>query len=244
MCGRFTQRTPAASWTQEFLPLWSSEELAELSSQQALAARYNIAPTQTVPCVMQRPESAKRTVEILRWGLLPFWATDLAIGARAINARSESAHEKSTFRQAFSNRRCVIPTDGYFEWQVSPDGKQPYYTRRRDDGMLAMAGLWERNDQLGEDGQPILSFTVLTTNSNEATRHLHDRMPVFLRNDQLESWLDPQLDAVDRLREMLQPAPNEWLESHPVSKLVNSPKNDSAECIERIQPLRQRSLFE
>lgn len=224
--------------------MWTETELTALRSKYALAARYNIAPTQEVPCIFSGGDSKRWRFDLFRWGLLPFWAKDLASGARAINARSETAHEKTMFKQAFAKRRCVVPADGYFEWAKTSQGKQPYYVRRKDERMLAMAGLWEENDRLGTGGKPILSFTILTTQANEVTGVVHDRMPVFLTQEQTSVWLDPGIDDAHSLRSMIGSAPADWFELFPVSSIVNSAKNDSAECTKPIELLRQQSLFD
>ncbi|MEM6474072.1 MAG: SOS response-associated peptidase, partial [Planctomycetota bacterium] len=168
MCGRFTLRTPAAAWVQEFLPLWSEDELSRLSGEHAIAARYNIAPTQSICTVRNSADdSIILDLSLLRWGLVPFWASDISVGSRMINARSETVHEKRSFKSAFEKRRCLIPADGYFEWQTTSDGKQPYLIEHRDGKMLAMAGLWERNRKLGQSQEePLESCTIVTTSSN------------------------------------------------------------------------------
>lgn len=246
MCGRINLRTAAAAWTQEFLPLWTEDEVAAKASEYAIAARYNIAPTQQVSCV--RPsEDGRRQWSMLRWGLIPSWADDPAIGNRMINARSETVHEKPSFKKAFVSRRCLIPADGYYEWMKTSGGKQPYLIERSDGGVLALAGLWERNRKIAGEDQPIESFTILTTSANDTTRSIHDRMPVILDTDGQSTWLDGNLSDPDQLRSLLRPAPNDLLKTFPVSKIVNSPRNDVPECIQPIDlfddPPAQQNLF-
>ena len=246
MCGRFNLRTPAAAWTQDFLPLWTQDEVAAQASEFAIAARYNIAPTQLVSCI-RAGETDRRLWSRFRWGLVPSWADELAIGNRMINARSETAHEKRSFRKAFSSRRCLVPADGYYEWMKTPDGKQPYLIEQTDGGVLAMAGLWECNRKLGVDDQPVYTFTILTTAANQTTRAVHDRMPAILDHDQQAIWLNPELDDTDVLRSLLRPAPDDLLTVFPVSRIVNSPGNDVPECVREIElpndPPQQESLF-
>ncbi|QDV47385.1 Putative SOS response-associated peptidase YedK [Stieleria neptunia] len=246
MCGRINLRTPAAAWTQEFLPLWSDEEIAAKAAEYESTARYNIAPTQNVSCI-RAAEDPRREWVMLRWGLVPSWADDLAIGNRMINARSETVHEKPSFKKAFAQRRCLIPADGYYEWMKTADGKQPYLIEPSDGSVLALAGLWERNRKIHGDDRPIETFTILTTSANDTTRSIHDRMPVILDADGQAAWLETGLDDPSSLRELLRPAPNDLLTAFPVSRTVNSPRNDVPECVERIElsegASQQQDLF-
>lgn len=234
MCGRFTLRTPATAWTQQFLPLWTDQERAARIERYNVAPRYNIAPTQAISCI--HAGEGRREWSLFRWGLIPPWADELSIGNRMINARSETAAEKRSFQQPFAKQRCLIPADGYYEWQKTPDGKQPYWIARHDGGLLAMAGLWQTNKKLGTESEPLRSCTILTTAANATTRDIHDRMPVFLDPQAQELWLDPKIDDPDRLQSVLRPAPEDWLVPRHVSTRVNSPRNDSPECLEPVEP--------
>ena len=196
--------------------------------------RYNIAPTQPIACVMREETGADRTTAKARWGLVPAWAKDLAIGNRMINARGETVDSKPSFRSAFSARRCLIPADGYFEWKKTADGKQPYLIQRADGGLLAMAGLWEENRKIAEDGTAIRSCTIITTSSNPTTSAVHDRMPVLLSEADFDRWLDPGFRDTARLKALLVPADDDLLQMTPVSRRVNSPKHDDAGCIEPV----------
>jgi putative SOS response-associated peptidase YedK len=141
----------------------------------------------------------------------------------------------------------LIPADGYYEWMKTPGGKQPYLIERVDGGVLALAGLWERNRKIGGDEQPIETFTLLTTSANDTTRSIHDRMPVILDAEAQATWIDDNLDDPDQLRPLLRPAPNDRLTTFPVSKIVNSPRHDVPECVEPIDlpddPPEQQNLF-
>jgi putative SOS response-associated peptidase YedK len=170
----------------------------------------------------------------MRWGLVPPWADDLAIGNRMINARGETVDQKPSFRKAFASRRCLIPADGYFEWQKTADGKQPYLIELADGGVFAMAGLWEENRKVAGDAAPLLTCTVITTEANQMTGKVHDRMPVILEPEQYDRWLDPGFRDAEALKEMLDPAAEDLLRMTPVSRHVNNPRNDDAECA---QPL-------
>ena len=226
MCGRFTLRTPASQWAQLFLP-----QLAPELSPADQPPRFNIAPTQSIDCVLQEQAGQLRSVVQMRWGLVPSWADDRAIGNRMINARGETVESKPSFRKAFARRRCLIPADGYYEWKKVDDGKQPYLIERSDGGMLAMAGLWEENRKVADDGQPLRTCTVITTSANPTTSSLHDRMPVFLETSDHDRWLDPGFHEVDALKALLSPAPSDRLKLTAVSRHVNSPRNDDPACV-------------
>jgi putative SOS response-associated peptidase YedK len=167
----------------------------------------------------------------MRWGLVPPWAEDLAIGSRMINARGETVDQKPSFRKAFASRRCLIPADGYFEWQKTSDGKQPYLIELAAAGVFAMAGLWEENRKAIGDGTTLLSCTVITTEANRTTGQVHDRMPVILDPDQYDRWLDPGFRDTETLKGMLDSAPENLLSLTPVSRHVNNPKNDDTQCV-------------
>lgn len=169
-----------------------------------------------------------------RWGLVPSWAKDLAIGNRMINARGETVDTKPSFHKAFATRRCLIPVDGYFEWMKTDDGKQPYLIEPVAGGVLAMAGLWEENRKVSDDGSTIRTCTIITTSANRKTSTLHDRMPVLLDREDHDRWLDPGFRDVQELKGLLVPAAEELLDMTPVSHRVNSPKYDDEACV---QPL-------
>ena len=221
MCGRFTLRTPA----QEIAALFQVDQVVDLP------LRFNIAPTQSVAVVRCQENTTARELAMLHWGLIPAWAKDAKIGNRMINARSETAATKPSFRSAFRRRRCLIPADGFYEWQQTPDGKQPFYIRLSNDQPFGFAGLWERWDRGDE---PIQSCTILTTEANEKLRPLHDRMPVIVKPEDYARWLDPQCQRAEELMPLLCPYADDALVALPVSRVVNSPRNDRPECI---QPL-------
>jgi putative SOS response-associated peptidase YedK len=216
MCGRYTLSTPAGRLAEEF----RLDEVAEIPPS------YNVAPTQQVAAVLE--EDGKRRLEALRWGLVPAWADDPGIGARMINARSETAPEKPSFRRAFRGRRCLIPADGFYEWKRENGGKQPYYFRMQDGRPFAFAGLWESWDK---DGGELRTCAILTTRANPVLEGIHDRMPVILPPDSYDAWLDPDADR-EELGELMIPYPGDDLETYPVSRFVNSPRNNDERCIE------------
>jgi putative SOS response-associated peptidase YedK len=151
-----------------------------------------------------------------------------------INARGETVDSKPSFRRAFSSRRCLIPTDGFYEWKKVATGKQPYLIEQADGGVMAMAGLWEDNAKLGNSDVPLRTFCVITTAANRTMASLHDRMPVILSSQHFDTWLDPGYRDADALKQLLIPAPDDLLRLTAVSTRVNSPKHDDVECIQPI----------
>jgi putative SOS response-associated peptidase YedK len=196
--------------------------------------RYNIAPTQDVAAI--RADSAgRRTATMMRWGLVPSWSKTMASGPPMINARSETLAEKPAFRTALRSRRCLVPADGFYEWQLTPGGgrgkKQPYYIHRPDGQPFAFAGLWEL--WKNPDSQfAIESCTIVTTAANAALSTLHDRMPVVLAPADYGLWLDPQMNELERLQHLFAPCGDDELIAEPVSTLVNRVANDDERCIE------------
>lgn len=219
MCGRYAQYSPADAIADLFGAAIEIE---------ALAPRYNAAPTQWLPVIRQRT-NGERVLQSLRWGLLPSWARDETIAARLINARAETLAEKPAFRAAYRARRCVVPADGFYEWAKRPDGKQPYFIHSPDGTILAFAGLWERWAR-PVDAEVIDSFTIVTTEANPRLRALHDRMPVILAREVVDVWLDRTSDPA-RLSALLMPFPEERLAMHPVSRAVGNVRNEGQELI-------------
>ncbi len=217
MCGRYTLSTPVGVLAEEF---GLAGPLPELQPS------YNVAPTQEVPAVLAG--GGGRRLELLKWGLIPSWANDPGIGARMINARSETVAEKPSFRRAFKDRRCLIPADGFYEWQRTNGGKQPYYFRMKSGRPFAFAGLWES----WNGGEEIHSCTILTTDANDLLGEIHHRMPVILPHEDYELWLDPAVREPEELLPLLAPYPADDMEAYPVSRMVNSPSNDDPGCIE------------
>ncbi len=228
MCGRFTLRTPANDWCQLFLP-----DL-DLQSLPNGPPRYNIAPTQMIDCVLRWETGQVRVATKLRWGLIPSWADDLKIGNRMINARCETVHSKPSFRKAFARQRCLVVADGYYEWKKTTDGKQPYLIEPSDRGPMLFAGLWEHNDRAAESRSIVRSCTIITTDANQTTKPIHDRMPVILDRQSIDRWIDPGFRDVDVLRSFLVPTANDRLKVTAVSTHVNSPRNDDIHCTDPV----------
>jgi putative SOS response-associated peptidase YedK len=219
MCGRFTLATPEQDLVVQF-------NLPEIPD---LRPRYNIAPTQPVAAVRVPADGDHRELVMLHWGLIPFWAKDSGLGARLINARSETVAEKPAFRTAFRRRRCLVPADGFYEWQKENGTKRPFFVHLQDGRAFAFAGLWERWQD--KDGSVIESCTLLTTKPNEVIQPLHNRMPVIIGPRDYALWLDPETQDVDPLRPLLRPYPPAEMQAYPVSRYVNSPRNEGPDCI-------------
>jgi putative SOS response-associated peptidase YedK len=232
MCGRFTLRTPTAVLVEHF-----DLRPNGAAGPPSVRPRYNIAPTQDVAVVRASPASGSRELAWLHWGLIPSWAKDPSIGNRMINARGETFAEKPSFRVAARRRRCLIPTDGFYEWQKRGKTKQPYYIHRPDDGPFAFAGLWEHWRPKDADGPEIESCTIVTTEANAMMQDLHERMPVILAPNDYTLWLDPDEQDVEAVAHLIAPCPDDELVAHPVSTHVNRPKNDDSSCIDAIREL-------
>jgi putative SOS response-associated peptidase YedK len=214
MCGRFTLRASPHALQQEF----------DLFDWPELPPRYNIAPTQQVPVVRLRADGSGREAVLLRWGLVPFWSKDTKIASRLINARADSVAVKPAFRAAFKQRRCLVPADGFYEWQAGVTPKQPFLIHPASGKPFAMAGLWEHWQQ---DGNAIESFTIITTAAVEQTRWLHDRMPVILERKDYDAWLDPAKGKPAEVVDLLRPFTAEPLVCTPADPQINSPRYDA-----------------
>ncbi len=219
MCGRFTLSQPTSAIASAF----------NLTQTPHLEPSYNIAPTQLIPAIISAPEQGEKQLQMLRWGLIPSWAKDPAIGAKLINARAETVSEKPSFKAAFKRRRCLIVADGFYEWQRQERKKQPYYFRLQNGQPFAFAGLWEHWKSPNE--QILVSCTILTTEANNLLRPIHDRMPVILDEKDYDLWLDPEVQQPELLQPPLHPYPADLMTSYAVSTKVNSPKNNTPECI-------------
>jgi putative SOS response-associated peptidase YedK len=217
MCGRYTLKSPLTVLTERF-------DIEEFPS--SLSPSYNIAPTQQVATVLS--ENGKRKLEMLRWGLIPSWADDPEIGNRMINARSETVAEKPSYRRAFKRSRCLILADGFYEWQRTDSGKQPFHIRMQDESPFAFAGLWEGWDK----GDGLRSCTIITTEANDLVGEVHNRMPVILHAEDYEMWLDLDFDEREPLTSLLKPYPAETMEAYPVSRRVNKPSNNKSAVVE------------
>ena len=223
MCGRFTNKATKQQIEKEFKTVGKNPAIFE--------PRYNIAPSQMIEVVLA-PEGERLLAE-LKWGLVPSWAKDAEIGNRMINARAETLDEKPSFRDAFKKRRCLIPATGFYEWDKkgkAAGGKQPYYFYLKEKEVFGFAGLYEEwRDR--ETGEVLETCTIITTEANELLAPVHDRMPVILKPEDYEQWLDPRERDAARLKPLLAPFPAAEMDSHPVSRAVNAPMADAPELI-------------
>lgn len=249
MCGRYASTRKRVELLEEF-------NVQRDAAAESLQPDYNVAPTKPVYAVLDRsgpeqPEAraprgdagqdgdgaAERELRVVRWGLVPFWAKDPKIGSRMINARAETVAEKPAFRRAFAKRRCLLPADGYYEWQSQPGAaKQPVYISRIDGTSLAFAGLYElwRNPAVAEQDPDswLWTATIITTSSPDEIGVIHDRMPMIIDRDRWGDWLDPAVSDVADVRALLVPAAVSGLRTYPVSPQVNSVRNNGPQLIE------------
>jgi putative SOS response-associated peptidase YedK len=200
--------------------------------------RYNIAPTQEAAIVRQDRKQPKRKFSLMRWGLVPSWAKDISIGFKTINAMCETAAEKAAFREAMRKRRCLVPADGFYEWQkLSKKEKQPYNIGMADDSLFAFAGLWERWSDPA--GTALNSFTILTTDANSLVSGIHDRMPVIVKPEDYDLWLDPGMTDPAGVADLLKPFDARLMKKYPVGTRVGNADNDDPEIIKEIVPAAQ-----
>lgn len=216
MCGRFSLSINIEELQKQFQFEFEGESVP----------RYNIAPSQQVLAVGSN--GIRRKGSMLKWGLVPSWAKDEKIGYKMINARSESIDEKPSFKQAFYKRRCLILADGFYEWQKTEKGKQPYRFTMKNRKPFAFAGLYEI---WKKEGKTLVTCTIITTSPNNVTRDIHDRMPVILPEEYYDFWINPRNEDIEHLKSLLVPYPADEMEKYAVSPIVNSPKNEIVECL-------------
>ena len=226
MCGRFARRS-----TQEVLADWFGVELEDMPF---FAPSYNVAPQSTQPVVRLNHDTGKPEFALMRWGLVPYWAKDPKVGYTTINARSEEVTTKPLFRDAIKKRRCLIPADAFYEWQkLGGKAKKPFAFGLKNDEPYAFAGLWERWKP--NEGDPLETFTNLTTDPNELAETVHDRMPVILEPKDYERWMEPGDPARPPI-DLLRPLPAEKMRSWPVNERVGNVKNDEAGLLKPCEP--------
>ncbi len=216
MCGRYTLITNIKKIAESF----------GVEPTLNTMPRYNIAPTQDIVAILKNGQAHLTT---LRWGLIPSWAKDESIGSRMINARAETLAEKPSFKNLLRRHRCMIVADGFYEWKAEGKGKTPMYITLEDDQPFAFAGLWDI--WKSPEGPEVHSCTIITTEPNELMATIHNRMPAILRPGAYEDWLNPELRDEQVLTHWLSPYPAELMKARPVSRLVNNPKNDTAEIL-------------
>ena len=225
MCGRFIQISDPEKIKISITDLEIEEGVRERFKQ-----RFNIAPTQDILTVLNRPVPK---LTFTHWGLIPFWAKDKAIGNRMINARADTIATKPSFKESFKKRRCIILSDGFFEWKQKNKIKTPYFIRMKTGEPFAFAGLWDNwtNEQTGET---LISSTIITTDANSFVSYIHNRMPAILEPDSYRFWLNPLPESANNLMKCIKPFPHDELEALEISRLVNSPQNDSPEIIKPV----------
>ena len=221
MCGRYELNSSPAKLKQHF----------DTTGDLDFKPRFNIAPTQTVP-VVRLDDNGNRVFTKAQWGLIPSWVKDPKEVHHPINAKSETAAINSMFRHAYRKSRVLIPADGFYEWMPKDGGKQPYLIRLRDSEPMGMGGLlehWPSSEGI------VTTFTILTTEANTFMSKIHNRMPVIIKPEDYASWIDTSLTDVIKIQAMAQPYPDRLMDAYPVSRKVNSPKNDSPDLIEEVR---------
>lgn len=232
MCGRFVQAHDASFYADAFA--------VETIRTEDLRPSYNVAPTDRVYTVAEH--EGARILGSFRWGLIPWWAKDNKIGSRNINARAETVADKPAFRDSFAKRRCLIPVDGFYEWQRLPKGKLPFYIYRADQRPLALAGIWASWKE-PESGERVLSCSIITGTPNDLVADIHDRMPVVIAEDNWHTWLDRSIEDREELEGLLGVFPQEAMGAHPVSTLVNKVANNLPECVEPLDTAAGRQQW-
>lgn len=224
MCGRYSLYADYSALLERF-------NIEEAAFQEGdYEPNYNVAPSQQVVAVIN--DGSKNRLGLLKWGLIPPWAKDEKIGYKMINARAETAAEKPSFRNAFKKKRCLVVADSFYEWQRSETGKTPMRIKMKSGEPFAFAALWE--SWKSPDGKTVNTCSILTTKPNELMASIHDRMPVVLTKEAEKVWLDPKVQDLEVLGELLKPFNTEEMEAYEVSEAVNSPKNNGPELIREI----------
>jgi putative SOS response-associated peptidase YedK len=227
MCGRYVSVSSPTILAERF----HAEEIRTGDTE----PNYNVTPRASVPAVAD--SRGHRVLDLVRWGMVPSWAKSLAAGDRMINARAETIRTNNSYKRPFERRRCIVPADGFYEWQAIEGHKQrqPWFIRRRDGEPLAFAGLWSiwHDRTLGDDAPRIRSCTIITTEPNDLMREIHNRMPVILPESVWDTWLDPENNDVQALSQLLVPSPSEELERWAITTRVNKPDNNGPELLER-----------
>ena len=220
MCGRFVGYRDIEALKAHF-PIDRVEA--------TLSPNYNVTPTQNIPVIVR--QDGENVLRTFRWGLVPFWAKDPSIGNRMINARSETVDSKPSFRNAFKKRRCLIPADGFYEWKGTKGAKQPVYITLPDGEPFGFAGLWEIWDDKGKADEPLYTCTIITTEASQSVKDIHHRMPVILKPEAFKDWINVDT-PIDTLKEIINTHTHKDLVFRPVSKAINSVRNNSADLIE------------
>jgi len=230
MCGRFSLAAKEQDLVKQFA----------INTLPKLLARYNIVPSQPILAILEDEHTHERLSTYLNWGLIPFWAKDIHIGHKLYNARAETAAQKPAFRGPLRHHRCLIPCSGFYEWQRHDRQKQPYFFRKKDHSLFALAGLWEHWGSA--DGSEIHSCSLLTTRANRTMAPVHHRMPVIIDATDFALWLDTTVQQPQKIAHLLKPPSEGALYCYPVSTAVNHPENDSPELIKALKPTSKKPL--
>lgn len=217
------------------------EHFNSVAGEEDWSPRYNVAPTQPVPIIRQHPRQPRRELSLARWGLIPWWAKDSSGAARMINARAETASTLPAFRDALKSRRCLVPSDGFYEWKRSGKARHPYCFEVNDGELFAFAGLWDR--WRDPSGKMLETCSILTTAPNGVTSTVHDRMPAIIAADVYDLWLDPGFVDVLAISETLKPYDANSMRCYPVSARVNHVANDDAECSLPVESASEQSTL-
>jgi putative SOS response-associated peptidase YedK len=224
MCGRFTLSATVDQLIDRF-------DVEFFLQEEEYSPSYNVAPSQSVLAVIN--DGTHNKMGFLRWGLIPPWAKDMSIGYKMINARAETLSEKPSFRNAYKKKRCLIVADSFYEWRkIDSKTKIPMRIKLKSDELFSMAGLWE--NWKSPEGKSIYSCSVITTSPNELVQDIHDRMPVILKPEDEKYWLNSSITETNKLHHLLKPLEHRLMEAYEVSPLVNSPKNNSIQLIQKI----------
>lgn len=215
MCGRYGLFDPT-----------NLQERFQTQNDVELTPRYNIAPSQKLPVIINEGHN---TIEVMKWGFIPFWAKDPKIGYKMINARADTVATKIAFRGSLLQKRCLVPASGFYEWKQTPQSKQPYYFHLKHEDIFAFAGLYSiwRDTQ----GTEVKTYTIITTEPNKLVAPIHNRMPVILPRNTEETWLNPDITEPEQLLSLLSPFPDSDMETYPVSPAINNPRNDTPDVI-------------
>jgi putative SOS response-associated peptidase YedK len=219
MCGRFSRKATLQAIVDEF-------EIEE--QDEKVKPSYNVAPGQEIAVVLK---DENKKLNLLKWGLIPSWAKDPTIGSRMINARAETLSEKPSFKHSLRRKRCIIIADGFYEWKKEGAHKVPMYIFLKSGKLFGFAGLWDT--WTAPEGNKIATCTIITTSPNKLIEEIHNRMPVILPKENVDRWLDPSIQDESKVLPLLQPYPADEMDAYPVSRLVNSPKNNSPEVIKK-----------
>lgn len=226
MCGRFARYSPSRELERYF-----NTHPAEFEVE----SNYNVAPTQEIPVIVLQED--ERHIKKRHWGLVPFWAKDIAVGSRMINARVETLSSKPAFKSALKHRRCLIPANGFYEWFGKAGSKQPFYFHLPSGEPFAFAGLYETwEDREAPPGAgPYKSCTIITMEASESVRDIHNRMPLILKPEAYDAWLDPGNKEIARMEKLLETAWVKELKRYPVSRLINRVGSNKKECMEPLK---------